>query len=306
MNPLALAARHGAWVLVLGLVAGLVLPGPAMVMQPWLPLMVVVLLFVSVLRIEPRELLGSLLDLPRVAMLVLLMQLALPLFILAIAALGGWLGAPVITALTLMSAAPSIVGSGNIALLMGVPPGAAVRLTVAGSVLLPVTVLPIFWLLPALGDIGTVLFAALRLIVIIAIGTGAALLVRLTILRHPTPAQTTNLDGLSAIALAIVVVALMPALSDTINSAPRLALSWMLIAFTANFGLQVIGFRLANNRTDHESATAIGIISGNRNIALFLASLPPEIIAPVLAFIACYQVPMFLTPILMRRLYQTD
>ena len=47
----------------------------------------------------------------------------------------------------------------------------------------------------------------------------------------------------------------------------------------------------------------ISIVAGNRNIALFLVALPAEITNPLLIFIGCYQVPMYLTPILMRRLY---
>ena len=39
------------------------------------------------------------------------------------------------------------------------------------------------------------------------------------------------------------------------------------------------------------------------NIALFLVGLPASITDPVLIFIGCYQVPMYLTPLLMRRFY---
>ena len=38
-----------------------------------------------------------------------------------------------------------------------------------------------------------------------------------------------------------------------------------------------------------------------RNIALLLLSLPAATIEPFLLFIGCYQVPMYLTPLLMRR-----
>lgn len=41
-------------------------------------------------------------------------------------------------------------------------------------------------------------------------------------------------------------------------------------------------------------------------LALFLVALPAEVTAPVLAFIGGYQVPMSLTPLIMRRIYATD
>ena len=46
------------------------------------------------------------------------------------------------------------------------------------------------------------------------------------------------------------------------------------------------------------------IQAGNRNIALFLVALPPEVTDPILIFIGCYQIPMYLTPMVMARLYR--
>ena len=51
----------------------------------------------------------------------------------------------------------------GLAILTGQPPGPALRQVVVGTVLLPLTTLPVFALLPVLGDIGAVLAATLRL-----------------------------------------------------------------------------------------------------------------------------------------------
>ena len=51
-------------------------------------------------------------------------------------------------------------------------------------------------------------------------------------------------------------------------------------------------------------AAPLAIVAGNRNIALFLTALPSTITDPLLLFIGCYQVPMFLTPIMLNRLYR--
>ncbi|MEO1398544.1 MAG: hypothetical protein AAFU56_06720, partial [Pseudomonadota bacterium] len=50
---------------------------------------------------------------------------------------------------------------------------------------------------------------------------------------------------------------------------------------------------------------ALSIVAGNRNMALFLAALPAATTDPILLFIGCYQIPMYLTPILLGRLYAT-
>ncbi|NNK77177.1 MAG: hypothetical protein HKP40_00555, partial [Litoreibacter sp.] len=203
MNPLLLAARHGPYVLIAGLVAGLALPDLARPMQPMLPPMVVLLLFVTVLRMEPTAILGSLADLPRVALAVFGLQLVLPLIILGIGLAGGWVGTPVLLSLLLLAAGPSISGSPNLCMMMGYAPEHAMRLMVVGTALLPFTVLPVFWLLPGLGGVGAVLWSAASLLVTIALTTLAAVTVRLTLLRSPSRETLAKLEGLAAITLAV-------------------------------------------------------------------------------------------------------
>ena len=48
------------------------------------------------------------------------------------------------------------------------------------------------------------------------------------------------------------------------------------------------------------------IYAGNRNIALFLIALPDAVAAPLLIFVGCYQVPMYLTPVLLSKLQSKD
>jgi hypothetical protein len=77
----------------------------------------------------------------------------------------------------------------------------------------------------------------------------------------------------------------------------------MAAAFAANFGLQIAAFLILRRR-DPADAVPLAIVTGNRNIALFLTALPMAITDPLLLFIGCYQVPMFLTPIMLNRLYR--
>ncbi|MCX8953892.1 hypothetical protein OU790_10645, partial [Ruegeria sp. NA] len=96
MNPLHLAARHGPHVLITGLAAGLLLPSLAEPMRNLLPPLVVLLLFVTVLRMNPETILGSLSDLQKVAFTVIGFQFVMPLIVLAIGFAGGWTGTPVL------------------------------------------------------------------------------------------------------------------------------------------------------------------------------------------------------------------
>ncbi len=51
------------------------------------------------------------------------------------------------------------------------------------------------------------------------------------------------------------------------------------------------------------ASVPVSVVAGNRNIALFLVALPAAVTDPVLVFIGCYQVPMYLTPVLLGRFY---
>ena len=111
----------------------------------------------------------------------------------------------------------------------------------------------------------------------------------------------TALDGATAIALAVVVVALMSALAPALARDPLAVLGWLAAAFAVNFGFQLAAFALIRQRS--ADAVALSIIAGNRNIALFLVALPQATTDPLLIFIGCYQIPMYLTPVLLGRFY---
>ncbi len=305
MNPLQTAARHGPYVLLAGLLAGLLLPGLAQPMRPLLPPMVVMLLFVTVLRMEPKSILGSLTDLHRAVLIVIGLQVALPLIVLAVGYAGGWAGSPILFALLVMTAAPSIAGSPNLCRMMGYPSEYALRLLVVGTALLPATMAPVFWFTPEFGGFSAVLLAALKLLVTIVLSTLIAVTIRKTVLRKPSQKTETNLEGIANITLAVFVIGLMPSVSEALLADTNRALFWIVFTCLVNFGMQVIFFRLTRHGLPADKTTAISIIAANRNIALFFVALPPEVTAPIMVFIGAYQIPMYLTPLMMRRMYRT-
>lgn len=302
---LAFAARHGRLVLIAGLVAGFALPGLARILAGYIPEMVAVIMFLGALRLSPDDLAQLRLGVGRAVQLVLLLQLVLPLALVLLFFALGLLGTPVALALILLASAPPIVGAPNIAALMGLRAGVAMQLLVIGSLLLPLTILPVFWLLPELGSFQAILMAALRLLALILLAGGGALLVRAMFLRRPSQATATRLDGASVIGLAIFVIGLMPALAGAVTTMPMTFLYWLGITCLANFGAQIVTYRLAR-RPLPERAGPLALVNGNRNVSLFFAALPVDITAPLLVFLGCYQLPMFLTPVLMGWLYRTD
>jgi len=301
---LALAARHGRFLLVLGLIAGILLPNLAVAMRPWLQELVGGLLFLAALRIGPRKALGAVADVPVTILLVLLFQLILPLLAVFLFWIAGMLGSPLATALVLMLSASSISGSPNLTIMTGHDPAPALRMLVMGTALLPLIVIPVFWLLPELGGVTLVLTASARLLTVIVATTLAAFALRHFMMPEPDTATLAALDGLSAIAMAVVVVGLMSAAGPALVNAPGKFALWLAAACGANFGLQIVSSLVISRTRIAVDFVPFSIIAGNRNIALFLIGLPPEITDPLLLFIGCYQIPMYLTPIILQQLYR--
>ena len=303
LNALAFVARHGRAALVLGLVAGLFLPDLARLLRPWLPQMVAGLLFLTAFRIGARAALGGLSEGLSSLRAVLVLQLMLPLAALLLLWLTGLAGTPAAIALVLMLSAPSVTGAPNITLLLGHAPEPAFRVLVLGTALMPLTVIPVFLLVPDLGGLEAVLWATLRLIGTIALTVITAFALRHLVRPDLRQEQVQALDGMTTLALAVIVVGLMAALGPALRQDPFLVAKWMSFALAANFGMQLLTYAVLRRRGHEAVAAPYAVVAGNRNFALFLIALPASTTDPLLIFLGCYQVPMYLTAVVMHRVY---
>jgi hypothetical protein len=290
--------------LIAGLAGGLLLPSFATLLVPWLPHMVAILLTTTALRIGHRSAIGAIGDLRWGLGAVAVLQMAVPLACLVLLNLAGLQGTPAALAIVLTSAAPAITGSVNLALMLKLDAGRMMQILVLGTAAFPITVLPVLWFLPQLGPATDVILAALRLLAVIVLATGAGFLIRKIAFPTPTEGQTKALDGLSVFAFAFIVVGLMAALNPALRSDPWLVAKWALLAFAISYLLQLVTLLALRHTRLNAVAGPLAIGAGNRNIAIFLVALPPEIIAPLMVFIGCWQLPMYLTPMLLPRLYK--
>ena len=209
-------------------------------------------------------------------------------------------------ALTLILAAPSITGAPNFAILLNSKPEPAFQALIIGTALLPFTVIPIFWIIPELGGFIEVFSASFHLFITIFLTTLLGFLVRALVFPKLDEDLTTALDGITALTLAFMVIGLMAALRPALISDPLSVVKWLVFALLVNLGLQFITFHLLKLFKLSEFAAPIGIVSGNRNIALYLVALPIMQSEQLLIFLGCYQIPMYLTPIIMRKVYSNS
>lgn len=303
LHLLRLASRNGRACLIAGLAAGLLLPGLAAGLAAWLPQMVAGLLTITALRIGHRAAGGALSDLRWGLGAVVLLQMLLPLAALALLHLAGLAQTPAALAIVLTAAAPALTGSVNLALMMRLDGGRMMQILVLGTAAFPLTVLPVLLALPQLGPMAEVTGAALRLLAVIVLATGAGFVLRAWALPRPSEAVIEALDGASVLAFSVIVVGLMAALNPALRSDPQAVLGWAVLAFAIGYLLQLAVLLVLRRGPLRGVAGPLALGAGNRNIAIFLVALPPEVIAPLLVFIGCWQLPMYLTPLLLPRLY---
>lgn len=295
---LAGVAGYGRTCLVVGLIAGLLLPDMAAALKPHLSVLVALLLFLTAFRVGVSRAFGGMSRGAGVLSQVLVLQVALPLGFLSILLFSRVEISPFLLAVALMLSAPSVTGAPNFAIMNNKDPVPAMRILVTGTALFPLLVLPVFWLLPQLGGTEGIR-ASLILVVVILVSVGVGFWMRHLTGPRIGPAEERSIDGLNAIALAVIVVGLMSALGPLLRTDPLQLLGWMAAVFCVNIGLQVVAFYTYRGA----SRVAISMIAGNRNVALFLIALPEHVIEPLLIFIGCYQIPMYLTPLVMKRLH---
>lgn len=292
----AAIARQGRWLLIAGLLAGIALPGAAATVAPYVGALVAALLFLAVLRLGAGDLADGRRAFGRSALLAIGLQTGLPLVVIGALSASGSLGTPWGQGLVLMLAAAPITGAPHIARMAGGDPGAALRQVVTGTALLPLTCVPVFALMPAFGSPAEVSLAVLKLLGVIALAGGLAIALRATGLVGGAPATRARIDALAAVLLAVVVVGLMSAVGAAMVDEPLRFAGTMALVLAATFGIQAV---VARTWPDAGRRAAMAVVAANRNVALFLGVLPPALVADLLLFIGCYQIPMYLTPLIL-------
>tara|TARA_B100001093_G_C26755783_1_gene983299 strand:+ start:216 stop:1172 length:957 start_codon:yes stop_codon:yes gene_type:complete len=302
---LAILARHGRYVLVAGLVLGFILPGLAQHLRIYLPQMIIFLLFITAFRIGPVAAVAGIREGFGVLKVAVFLQLTLPLVAMAIMILLGISGTTFGIAILLMLAAPSVTATPNITVLLGHDPEPAFRLFVVGTAILPVTIVPIFLLSPDLGNLLWALLASVRLLAAIWCAVFVAFILRRLTAPVLSAQQIESVDGFTCLVLAIVVIGLMSALAPALRASPYLVLGWLIVAVVANMGSQIIAYIFMLKLGWSALAVPFSVVAGNRNFALFLIALPATTTDPLLIFLGCYQLPMYLTALLMSPIYNS-
>jgi len=297
-----LFSRHLTGVLAVSLFIGLALPGLAALLRPLITPAVLLLLLVTMLRIDWRQaagyrrrpvLLGSVLG---------WMLIALPV-LMWLASKAVELPPGVEVALILMAASPPTLSSPSLAQIIGLDgPLSLVVLCVAMLVVpltLPFLSIELLRLELSLGAVDLML----RLGGLIGGAVVVALIVRRILGRQRIERSSDIIDSVLVLAMVVFAIAVMDGVAASIAADPAHVLMVAATAFAANVGFQVLGWAVFN-LTGRRIALTVGYSCGNRNMGILLPALPAVIWPDTLLFIALYQFPVYMLPWALVRTYR--
>jgi len=299
---LAKLARHAMPVLAIGIFAGLALPALSSLLAPLLAPAVFVLLSIAFYRLDWRAV-AAYGRRPIFAMFLLA-------WLLFGGALFAWaatraLGLPptLAAAIVLMATAPPIISSVPFAQLLRLDPPLAAIGVVIGTLLAPITI-PLL----ALELLGLELRVSMgdlmaRLAILVAGALLAGALLRRWRPSYIEPATIVRLDGINVLIMLVFAIAIMDGVTDVLVADPGHVLIFVLAAFVANLTLQAASaglFAVAGARP----ALTVGLISGNRNMALIMAALAGVEAFDLILFFAVGQIPIYMLPALLAPIYR--
>lgn len=294
--------RNGKTMLAAGVFLGLAVPPLAQLFRPLLTPSVVLLLALTLLRMD-WTLISTSLRRPSPTVLLVAWLLAVSPALMALAT--GIAGLPVglAEAMLLWAASPPLIAAPAIAVLLGLEGGLAIVGTVLATFVMPLSLPPLALLLAGI-DLGldvTALFLRLALLTLSALVialAGRRLFGASAIAAHPE-----RIGGAIVATLLVFAVAAMDGITAAAIAEPLRVGGFVAAAFGANLSFQALGAAVFA-RLPRRTALALGVTSGNRNLAILVGSLGPSVPPDVFLYFAVGQLPIYLLPGLLAPIYR--
>ncbi|ONG56540.1 hypothetical protein BKE38_05665 [Pseudoroseomonas deserti] len=300
------SARQGGTLLAISIFAGLLLPPLASALRDVVTPTVALLMTLILLRVDFAQVLSYLRRPVMVAALLAWLLLACPLLAYAVVravGLATGLDGPLGAALVIMATGCAATSSPAFARLVGLDGEIALVASLLSTLLVPFTAPPL-----ALGLLGIDLSLSVAALVgRLALMVGLPLLVSLVIRRLAGPERLRRwgraVDGAVVLLVVLYGFGVMDGVLAKLLAEPAFVLGGILLAFAGSAGLNLVT-ALALAPAGRGLALSAGLLSGNRNMALYLAVLPASTDARILLFFALCQFPLFLSPFLLKPIYR--
>ncbi len=294
--------RHGKSMLAAGVFVGLAVPPLAQLFRPLLTPSVVLLLALTLMRMDWTALSGQL-KRPLPAALLVAWLLAASPALMAVATRLAGLPAGLAEAMLLWAASPPLIAAPSIAVLLGLEGALALIATVLATFVMPLTLPPLALMLAGI-DLGLdVASLFLRLALLTFGALVLALLGRRVFGGAAIAAHPRRIDGAIVLTLLVFAVAAMDGITGAAIGEPLRVGGFVAAAFAANLAFQALGAAVFAG-LPRRTALALGITSGNRNLAVLVGSLGASAPPDVFLYFAVGQLPIYLLPGLLAPIYR--
>jgi BASS family bile acid:Na+ symporter len=296
------SALKGGALLAVGVFAGVLIPPLAAATRDVVAPVVFCLMTLVLLRVDTAQVLGYLRRPALVAALLLWVLVVSPLVVFAITWVLGFQGT-LAAAVVIMATGCAATSSPAFARLVGLDGEVALVVAVLSTLLVPLTAPPL-----ALGLLGIDLSISLpALMARLALVVGLPLVLSIVIRRVVGQARLARygraVDGAVVLLVVLYGFGVMDGMAARILSDPLWVAAGTALAFLGNFGVNALTAAAFMPLAGSRVALSAGLLSGNRNMSLYIAVLPATTHPDILLFFALCQFPLFLSPFLLRPVY---
>jgi len=302
LRGLAASARYGSALLALSILGGILLPPVAHALRGAVSVVVVGLTTLVLLRVDIPAAIMHLRRPGRLAALIGFQLLVCP--VIAWAAVRVFPIDPGIADGVVIFATGATIGAAPaFARMVGLDAELALLSVLLSTILVPLTAPPIAWSLMGVDLAISMGGFAQRLGLVVGLPLVLSLVLRRLVGAARLAPLGPALDGLVVWLLMAFGFGVMDGVLARLMEDP----AWILQA-TLAAGLVTIGLNLATVIAvlpfGATVAATAGMVSGFRNMALYLAVLPVAADKRVALFFGLYQIPLYLSPLVMRPLYR--
>tara|TARA_Y100001970_G_scaffold292597_1_gene434580 strand:+ start:11914 stop:12849 length:936 start_codon:yes stop_codon:yes gene_type:complete len=295
-------AKRATWFLAAGVFGGIAWQPLADTLAPWLEVLIVMNLSLSMIRIDPTSL-RAYLRRPYLITIVFIFSMCLaPLILWGLTKAAG-IDGPLGAGIVFHALATPIMSAPALCLLFGLDAALALIITVLSYALVPFTLPPLaLWLLGIELDV-TVWELMWRLGRIVGVSFLIAVIARYVTKPAFLQEQASRMDGIMVIGMVGVAVSLMSGLPDFASVKPTFTATVTLTTFAINIGLQISAATLFW-RIGRPEALTIGLVTGNTNVALVLAAVSESASYDLLVYFVLGQFPIYILPLVVVPIYR--
>jgi len=288
--------------LACGVFAGLLIPPLAHAMVWFITPNVVLLVTLVLLRVDVSAAIHHLRRPWRLVAIVVFYLIVVPFITTAIVRLLP-MDAGLRAAVIIFSTGAAASSGAAFARMVGLDPELTLIATLVGIFIVPLTGPPLSDVLAGIDLNITVAGFMLRLALVVGVPLLLSVAIRRLAGRARLEPYGQALDGLVVWLVVLYGFAVMDGLQAKALAEPWWVAQATLAAFVSNFGLNLLT-TLVFLGYGIRSAASAGLMSGNRNMALYLAVLPAATDHRIALFFGIAQIPLFLSPFLLRPIYR--